>query len=232
VYFARPDSYLDGVSVETARHKLGMNLARSHPVDSKNAVIVPVPDSGRSASLGYSQVSGIQYVEGLMKNRYVNRTFIQPGQEKRLSMVRQKLNPVKSSISGKEVILIDDSIVRGTTTAFIVKMLKQAGAAKVHVRISCPPVIEPCYMGIDFPTKGELIAGKEQLRDPERYVERICEIIGADSLGYQTLDGLVKSIGLGRDKICMACLNGDYPVKSDLDKISLDSTFNKSRNRD
>jgi amidophosphoribosyltransferase len=232
VYFARPDSYLDGVSVETARHKLGMNLARSHPVDSKNAVIVPVPDSGRSASLGYSQVSGIPYVEGLMKNRYINRTFIQPGQEKRLGMVRQKLNPVKSSITGKEVILIDDSIVRGTTTAFIVKMLKQAGAVKVHVRISCPPVIEPCYMGIDFPTKGELIAGKEQLRDPEGYVDRICQIIGADSLGYQTLDGLVKSIGLGKDQICMACLNGDYPVKSDLNKLALDTTFNKSRHRD
>ncbi|TFG20932.1 MAG: amidophosphoribosyltransferase [Promethearchaeota archaeon] len=231
VYFARPDSYLDGVSVETARHKLGMNLARSNPVDSDNAVIVPVPDSGRSASLGFSQVSGIQYVEGLMKNRYVNRTFIQPGQEKRLSLVRQKLNPVKSSISGKEVILIDDSIVRGTTTAFIVKMLKQAGAKKVHVRISCPPVIEPCYMGIDFPTKGELIAGKEQLRNPEGYVERIREKIGADSLGYQTIDGLVKSIGLGKDKICMACLNGDYPVKSDLDKLALDTTFNKLRNR-
>lgn len=232
VYFARPDSYLDGVSVETARHKLGMNLARTNPVDPDNAVIVPVPDSGRSASLGFSQVSGIPYVEGLMKNRYVWRTFIQPGQEKRLSMVRQKLNPVKSSISGKEVILIDDSIVRGTTTAFIVKLLKQAGALKVHVRISCPPVIEPCYMGIDFPTKGELIAGKWQIKDPENFVERIREFIGADSLGYQSIDGLVKSIGLGKDKICMACLNGDYPVKSDLDKIALETTFSKSRYRE
>ncbi|MBN2154576.1 MAG: amidophosphoribosyltransferase [Candidatus Lokiarchaeota archaeon] len=232
VYFARPDSYLDGVSVETARHKLGMNLARSHPVDSDNAVIVPVPDSGRSASLGYSQVSGIPYVEGLMKNRYVWRTFIQPGQRKRKELVRQKLNPVRSSISGKEVILIDDSIVRGTTTAFIVNLLKQAGAEKVHVRVSCPPVIEPCYMGIDFPTKGELIAGKWQLRDSENYVEDIRQAIGADSLGYQTIDGLVKSIGLGKDRLCMACLNGDYPVKSDLNHLALETTFNKSRHRD
>lgn len=231
VYFARPDSYIDGVSLETARHKLGMNLARSHPIYSDDAVIVPVPDSGRSASLGYSQESGIQYVEGLMKNRYVNRTFILPGQDKRVEKVHQKLNPVKSSITGKEVILIDDSIVRGTTTAFIVKMLKQAGAKKVHVRSSCPPVIEPCYMGIDFPTKGELIAGKYQLTDPDNYIERIRETIGADTLGYQTIEGLVKSIGLGKKNICMACLNGDYPVKSDLNKLALDATFDKSRNR-
>ncbi len=229
VYFARPDSYLDGVSVETARHKLGMNLAKSHPVNSDNVVIVPVPDSGRSASLGFSQVSNIPYVEGLMKNRYVWRTFIMPGQDKRAEKVRQKLNPVRSSIEGKEVILIDDSIVRGTTTAFIVKLLKQAGALKVHVRSSCPPVIEPCYMGIDFPTKGELIAGKWQIRDPENYIEKIREEIGADSIGYQTLEGLKKAIG--KESICMACLNGDYPVKSDLNKLSLDSTFDKSRNR-
>jgi len=232
VYFARPDSYLDGVSVETARHKLGMNLARTHPVDSENVVIVPVPDSGRSASLGFSQVSGIPYVEGLMKNRYVWRTFIQPGQDKRNDMIRQKLNPVKSSISGKEVILIDDSIVRGTTTAFIVNLLKQAGVKKVHVRISCPPVIEPCYMGIDFPTKGELIAGKWQLRDPENYIEEIRQFIGADTLGYQSIEGLIKSIGLGKEQLCMACLNGDYPVKSDLDKLALETTFSKERFRD
>ncbi|MCP4761356.1 MAG: amidophosphoribosyltransferase, partial [archaeon] len=229
VYFARPDSIIDGISVAKSRYKLGRNLAKIHPVDSKNAVIVPVPDSGRSASIGFSNESGIPYGEGLMKNRYVWRTFIMPGQSNRANKVRQKLNPVKEIISGKEVVLIDDSIVRGTTTAFIIKMLKQAGAAKVHVRISCPPVIEPCYMGVDFPTKSELIAGKTQTEDPITFVEKIRKIIGADSLGYQTIDGLAEAIGLPKDQLCLACLNGDYPLKNDPRKLNLEETFSTQR---
>lgn len=230
VYFARPDSIIDGISVERARNRMGRNLAKSHPVDSDNAVVVPVPDSGRSGSIGFAEESGIPYGEGLMKNRYVWRTFIMPGQKKRSSMVRQKLNPVKPIIKDKEVVLIDDSIVRGTTTQFIVKLLKQAGARKVHVRITCPEVREPCYMGVDFPTKRELIVGKTELKDPDNYVEMIREHIGADSLGYQTIDGLVEAIGLPAGELCMACLNGDYPLRKDPRDINLEKTFTTDRN--
>jgi len=208
---------------------MGIQLARLHPVDSDNAVVVPVPDSGRSSSLGFAEESSIPYGEGLMKNRYVWRTFIMPGQDRRMSMVRQKLNPVKSIISGKEVIILDDSIVRGTTTAFIVKLLKQAGAAKVHVRIACPPVVEPCYMGVDFPTKTELLAGKEELKNPRDYIERIRNTIGADTLGYQTIEALVDAIGLKKSEMCMACLNGDYPLKKDPRDMKLSETFTKDR---
>jgi amidophosphoribosyltransferase len=231
VYFARPDSIIDGVSVAKARMEMGRNLAKTYPVDSDNAVVVPVPDSGRSASIGYAEESGHPYAEGLMKNRYVWRTFIMPGQNKRISMVRQKLNPVKSIISGKEVILIDDSIVRGNTTNFIVKMLKQAGASKVHVRIACPPIREPCYMGVDFPTKNELIAGKLEFEysDYERITNSVREKISADTLGYQTIAGLVKSIGKPINNLCLACLNGDYPLKNDPRKLNLEKTFTNNR---
>jgi amidophosphoribosyltransferase len=229
VYFARPDSVIDGVSVEIARNEMGRNLAKSHPVNSRNAVVVPVPDSGRSASIGFAEESGIPYGEGLMKNRYVWRTFIMPGQDRRMNMVRQKLNPVKPIIAGKEVVLIDDSIVRGTTTAFIVKLLKQAGASKVHVRIACPPVIEPCYMGVDFPTKLELIAGKEQMEDPLNFLETIRKQIGADTLGYNSIEGLVKSLGIPKDQLCMACINGVYPLKNDPRKLNIQEVFTKKR---
>ncbi|MHA1338563.1 MAG: amidophosphoribosyltransferase [Promethearchaeota archaeon] len=229
VYFARPDSILDGISVAKARRRMGQNLAKSHPVDSDNAVVVPVPDSGRSGSIGFAEESGIPYGEGLMKNRYVWRTFIMPGQARRISMVREKLNPVKSVIKDKEVVLIDDSIVRGTTTQFIVKLLKEAGAAKVHVRITCPEIKEPCYMGVDFPTKDELIVGKEELLSHTDYVERICKHIGADSLGYQTIDGLVDAIKLPKENLCLACLNGDYPLKNDPRRLDLAKIFTKDR---
>ncbi|MHA1819211.1 MAG: amidophosphoribosyltransferase [Promethearchaeota archaeon] len=229
VYFARPDSVIDGISVEVARRNMGINLAKSFPVESDNAVVVPVPDSGRSASLGYALESGIPYVEGLMKNRYVWRTFITPGQNRRASMVRQKLNPIKSMIKDKDVILIDDSIVRGTTTAFIVKLLKQAGAKKVHLRVACPQVVEPCYMGVDFPTKNELIAGRGQTDDPKNYMENIRKKIGADSLAYQTIEGLIDAIGLPKESLCLACLNGEYPLKNDPRKNSLSKTFTQGR---
>jgi len=219
VYFARPDSIIDGVSVAEARLKLGMNLAKKDPIlkDPKfkeNAIVVPVPDSGRSASVGYAKESGLTYLEGLMKNRYVWRTFIMPGQNIRKAAVKEKLNPIKSVISGKDIILIDDSIVRGTTTRQIISLLKSAGAKTVNVRISCPPVKSACYMGIDFPTREELIAGRSEKLYGENYVEEIRKKIGADTLLYQTLDDLFNAIGLREDQLCAACLTGKYPLKS------------------
>jgi len=226
VYFARPDSNIDGVSVAEARLRMGINLAKRDPLLKneelmKNAIIVPVPDSGRSAAVGYAKESGIPYVEGLMKNRYVWRTFIMPGENERKAAVKEKLNPIKSIIQGKDVILLDDSIVRGTTLRQIVSLLKEVGEAKsVHVRISCPPVVNACYMGIDFPTTEELIAGKNKKEfGEEKYIEEIRKAIGADSLLYQTIDDLKKSIGKTESELCLACLTGEYPLKY-ADKIS------------
>ena len=176
--------------------------------------MVPVPDSGRSASVGYSQESKIPYVEGLMKNRYVWRTFIMPGQQKRKTAVKEKLNPIRTVIEGKNVILIDDSIVRGTTTRQIIALIRAVGAKSVNVRISCPPIVSACYMGIDFPTREELIAGRATRLFGEKYVEEIRKKIGADSLLYQTLDDLIESIGLTENELCLACLNGKYPIES------------------
>jgi len=170
VYFSRPDSIIDGISVAEARVRLGMNLAKNDPIlkiaeIKENAIVVPVPDSGRSAAVGYAKEAKLPYVEGLMKNRYVHRTFIMPGQAKRKIAVKEKLNPITSIINGKDVILLEDSIVRGTTVQQIVSMLREKGGAKrVHLRVSCPPIISPCYMGIDFPTKQELIGGRFQER--------------------------------------------------------------------
>jgi amidophosphoribosyltransferase len=206
VYFARPDSVFEGgISINQVRENLGRILAELYPVAAD--VIVPVPDSGRSAAVGYSLATGLPVREGLMKNRYIFRTFILPSKEQREYSVRLKLNAVRSIVEGKRVVLIDDSIVRGTTQKKIVKLLKEAGAKEVHVRISCPPIIAPCFMGIDFPTYEELIAANKS-------VEEIRKTIGADSLGYMTLDGLVRAIGLPREELCMACLNKEYPVKT------------------
>lgn len=227
VYFARPDSVIDGVPVEEVRVKMGRNLAKTHPVDSHHAVVVPVPDSGRSAALGYARQSGHPFAEGLMKNRYVWRTFIMPGQEKREDMVRQKLNPIKSVVRGRDVVLVDDSIVRGTTMRQIVRMLKRAGAASVHVRIACPEVREPCYMGVDFPTRRELIVGKMEVAKPDDYLDAVRETIEADSLGYQTIDGLVDAIGLRKDQLCLACLDGNYPLRREAK--NLEETFSSDR---
>jgi amidophosphoribosyltransferase len=219
VYFARPDSVIDGVSVAQARLRMGQNLAKSDPLledpdFKKNAIVVPVPDSGRSAAVGYANEAQIPYIEGLMKNRYVWRTFIMPGQKNRKAAVQEKLNPIKSVVKDKNIILIDDSIVRGNTTKQIIKLIKNAGAISVNVRISCPPVISACYMGIDFPTTHELIAGRAlEKYGRETYIEKIRDIIGADSLFYQTIKGLEKAIGLKSD-LCKACLTGTYPLKS------------------
>ena len=178
---------------------MGESLAKkdiwlNNPDFRENAIVVPVPDSGRSAAVGYAQESKLPYAEGLMKNRYVWRTFIMPGQQKRKAAVKEKLNPIKSVIEGKDVILIDDSIVRGTTTKQIVSLLKERGGAKsVHVRISCPPVVSACYMGIDFPTTDELLAGKPTRElGEEQYIEEIRKKIGADSLLYQNIEDLKK----------------------------------------
>ncbi|MBY8981851.1 MAG: amidophosphoribosyltransferase [Candidatus Lokiarchaeota archaeon] len=234
VYFARPDSVIDGVSVAEARFRMGQNLARrdpllNNPSFKENAIIVPVPDSGRSAAVGYAKEAGLPYVEGLMKNRYVWRTFIMPGQKKRNSAVNEKLNPIKSAINGKDVILIDDSIVRGTTTKQIISLIKAAGAKSINVRISCPPVINACYMGIDFPTCDELIAGRcLKLYGDENCIDKIKEIIGADSLQYQTLNDLNQAIGLKSD-LCKACLNGQYPLKSIEKLTELEESIKASR---
>lgn len=213
VYFAQPNSVIDKIPVYNVREKLGRNLADCAPASMRDAVVVPVPDSGRCAAMGYSKESGLPFNEGLIKNRYVWRTFITPGKQMRTTLARQKLNPVSAIVKNKNVVLIDDSIVRGTTMKQIVRLLKIAGASSVHVRISCPPVRFPCFMGIDFPTSEELIAGSTGPKQIDDYVESIRKTIEADSLGYQTIEGLVDAIGLPSNKICLACLNGEYPLR-------------------
>ena len=235
VYFARPDSTIDGVSVAEARLRLGEYLAKNDPILMNpeirdNAVVVPVPDSGRSFAVGYAKEAKLPYVEGLMKNRYVHRTFIMPGQAKRKIAVKEKLNPIKSVISGKDIILLDDSIVRGTTTQQIIALLKDKGEAKrVHLRISCPPIISPCYMGIDFPTKNELIAGRLQELYGDDYIEEIRKETGADTLLYQTVDYLMKALRKDKNQLCLACLSGEYPLKSVQKLAEMEKSIVKSR---
>ena len=214
VYFARADSILDGRLVYDVRREIGRILAREHP--AKADFVVPVPDSGRAHALGYAEESGIPYAEGLMKNRYVERTFIMPSQESRVMEINLKLSPVESVVKDKRIVLVDDSIVRGNTMRKIVKMLKDAGAREVHVRIGSPPIIAPCYLGIDMKTRDQFIAAG-------RSIEEIRKIIGADSLGYVSIDGLVKAIGLPREDICLGCLTGRYPVAIPGEKIRFQS---------
>ena len=206
VYFARPDSNIAGVNVHTARKRTGRRLAIEQPAPDADMVI-GVPNSSLSAASGYAEESGLPYEMGLIKNQYVARTFIQPTQELREQGVRMKLSAVKGVVSGRSIVLVDDSIVRGTTSKRIVQLLKEAGAREVHVRISAPPLIFPSFYGIDFSTTVELIAANKTQ-------DEICEIIGADSLGYLSEDGLIESIGLDYDApytgLCMDCFNGDY----------------------
>lgn len=235
VYFARPDSIIDGVSVAEARLRLGAYLAKNDPIlrdpeIRENAIVVPVPDSGRSVAVGYAKEAKLPYVEGLMKNRYVHRTFIMPGQAKRKLAVKEKLNPIKSVVFDKDIILLDDSIVRGTTTQQIVSLLREKGGAKrVHLRVSCPPIISPCYMGIDFPTRDELIAGRFQKLYSENYLEEIKKKIGADTLLYQTIEDLTQAIGKDKNQLCLACLTGDYQLKSVKKLAELEKSFVRSR---
>jgi amidophosphoribosyltransferase len=203
VYFARPDSVLWGRNVHTVRKELGRQLAREHPAEAD--IVIPVPDSGVSAALGYSEESGTPYEMGLIRNHYVGRTFIEPKQGIRHFGVKVKLNPMREMLEGRRVVVLDDSIVRGTTSRKIVKMIRGAGAKSVHVRISSPPIQWPCYYGIDTPTRKELIGSSHS-------VEEICRYLGADSLGYLSLDGMLKATGSDPAHFCHACFTGAYRV--------------------
>ena len=204
VYFARPDSLIYGRSINESRHKMGRRLAVEQPADAD--LVVPVPDSGVAAAIGYAAESGLSFRFGLVRNHYIGRTFIEPRQSIRSFGVRIKLNPVRDLIKGRRVVLIDDSIVRGTTSKKIVRMVREAGASEVHVRISCPPTISPCYYGVDTPNKSELIAANMTI--PE-----ICAFIEADSLGYLSLEGMIAATGLSADASCVACWNEQYPTR-------------------
>jgi amidophosphoribosyltransferase len=204
VYFSRPDSLIFGRSVNRSRHKMGKRLAIEQPADAD--IVVPVPDSGVPAAIGYSAESGLAFRFGLVRNHYEGRTFIEPRQAIRSFGVRIKLNPVRNLIEGKRIVLIDDSIVRGTTSKKIVRMVREAGAKEIHVRISCPPTISPCYYGVDTPNKSELIAANYS-------IEGIREFIGADSLGYLSLEGMQQATGLSPDDSCVACWSGRYPTR-------------------
>ena len=201
IYFARPDSVIEGVSVHDARMRAGELLAKTHPVDAD--IVIGVPDSGLDAAMGYSRASGIPYGIGLIKNKYIGRTFISPGQDHRVDQVRIKLSPVESEVRGKRVVMIDDSIVRGTTSARLVRLLRSAGAKEIHMRISAPPFLNPCYYGTDIDSRDHLIACHHS-------VEEIAEIIGVDSLGYLPLENL-KDL-CGNSDYCCACFSGQYPT--------------------
>jgi len=203
VYFSRPDSVVFGRAVQESREMLGRLLAREHPVEAD--VVVPVPDSGVAAALGYAAESGIPFRHGLIRNHYVGRTFIEPSQAIRDFGVRLKLNPVRHLLEGKRVVLVDDSIVRGTTSRKIVRMVRQAGAREVHLRISCPPIISPCFYGVDTPTKKELIAANSTVEEIRRFVE-------ADTLGYLSLESLHEAVSDLRGEYCYACYTGRYPT--------------------
>jgi amidophosphoribosyltransferase len=203
VYFSRPDSIVFGRTVQTSRDLMGRILADESPADVD--LVVPIPDSGVTAAIGYSQQSGIPFAFGLIRNHYVGRTFIEPKTRIRHFGVKVKLNPVKELLVGKRVVLIDDSIVRGTTSRKIVKMVRAAGAKEVHMRITCPPTLSPCFYGIDTPTKKELIASSHT-------VEEICKYIEADSLAYLSLPGLIRAVGGKGGEFCTACYTGQYPL--------------------
>ncbi|MEU8804483.1 amidophosphoribosyltransferase [Spirillospora sp. NPDC048819] len=206
VYLARPDTSIAGRSVQATRVEVGRRLAREHPVEAD--MVIPTPESGTPAAIGYAEASGIPYGQGLVKNSYVGRTFIQPSQTIRQLGIRLKLNPLREAIEGKRLIVVDDSIVRGNTQRAIVGMLRDAGAAEVHVRISSPPVSWPCFYGIDFATRAELIAGNLS-------VEGIRDSIGADSLGFISLDELISASQIAKDNLCRACFDGVYPIPVD-----------------
>jgi amidophosphoribosyltransferase len=217
IYFARPDSVMYDTTLYGARKRMGEELFNEYPVEAD--IVVPVPDSGIPAALGYSDASGIPYCEGMSKSRYIHRTFIQPDQRMRERGVRMKLSPIDEHIKGQRIVLVDDSIVRGTTTTQIVKMLYDAGAKEVHVRITAPPIKYPCFYGIDMASKGELVAAVKT-------IDEIGEHLGADSLGYLSIPGVVKAVrsDLGKSSYCLACFSGEYPidVPKDLTKMAFE----------
>ncbi|MFH1847500.1 MAG: amidophosphoribosyltransferase [Candidatus Omnitrophota bacterium] len=204
IYFSRPDSFIFNNSVYQIRKSFGKKLAREYPVDAE--MVISIPDSGNYAALGYSEESGIPFEMGMVRNHYVGRTFIQPSQEMREHGVRVKLNPIGAVLKNKRVIVVEDSIVRGTTTSGRIKALRKAGAKEIHMRISCPPIKFPCFYGIDFPSKEELIAN--QLAG----IEKIADFIGVDSLKYLSLNGMLESIKNNGTSFCCACFNGEYPA--------------------
>ncbi len=203
VYFSRPDSIIFGRSVNESRHKMGKRLAEEHPVEAD--LVVPVPDSGVAAAIGFARWSGINFRQAIIRNHYVGRTFIEPTQSIRSFGVRLKLNPIKDLIKGRRIVLVDDSIVRGTTSKKIVQMVRDAGATEVHMRISCPPTAHSCYYGVDTPHRRDLIASRMS-------VQETCEYIGADSLGYLSLEGMLECVGLDASMTCSACWSGNYPT--------------------
>jgi amidophosphoribosyltransferase len=217
IYFARPDSQMMGKNLYEARRRMGRELARQLPTEAD--VVISLPDSGTPAAHGFAEESGIPIREGLIKSRYITRTFIQPSQSLREAGIRLKFNPVRPVLEGKRVVIVDDSIVRGNTSRQIVELLRWAGATEVHMRIASPPLNYPCFMGIDIGSKKELIA-------VGRTEEEICEVIGADTLSYLRMDGLVKAVGHTIDNFCLACFDGEYPVsvpvQLEMDKLSLE----------
>ena len=218
IYFARPDSVINGRLLYPARQAMGEELAVGHPVAAD--LVMGVPDSATAAGIGYSRRSGIALSEGLLKNRYVGRTFIQPDQRIRDLGVKLKFNPMPQMLDDKRVVVVDDSIVRGTTTPQVVKMLRKAGAKEVHMRICAPPIRYPCFFGVDMATRRELIAA-------QKTISEVNDFVGADSLGYLSIDGLVKAVALPKDIFCMACFTGDYPipVQLEMDKLGLETMF-------
>ena len=220
IYFSRPDTQLDGKLVHSVRQDLGAQLAREHPVDAD--LVIGIPDSSIAAAVGYARESGIPYSEGLIKNRYVGRTFIEPEQQIRDLGVRQKFNPLAEVIKGQRLVVVDDSIVRGTTTPHVVGLLRKAGAKEVHVRVCAPPIKHPCHLGVDIPTRRELIANNNSVKQIQR-------LIDADSLGYLSVDGLMKVVGGSGGGFCNACFTGNYPVpvQLELSKIALEQVDEK-----
>jgi amidophosphoribosyltransferase len=206
VYFARPDSTVFGHSVDAVRRELGRQLAAEHPVPG-GEVVFSVPDSANAMALGFSEASGIKLEHGLIRNHYVGRTFINPTQALRVAKVRIKFNPVREVIAGRSVVVVDDSLVRGTTSKGLVAMIRGAGAREVHFRFASPPITGPCHYGIDTPTREELIAATHS-------VEEIRQYLGVDSLGYISLDGMLRAAG-GQQGYCHACFSGDYPIPVD-----------------
>ncbi len=213
LYFARPDSLVDGRLVYDARVKVGEQLAKEHPV--KADIVMPVPESGRAQAQGYSRASDLPLVEGLIKNRYIERTFIMPDQSEREIGVLLKLNPVRSAIKGKRVVLVDDSIVRGTTIRKIVQIIREAGAKEIHLRIGCPPIKAPCYLGIDMKTRDQFIANKKTVPEITKYIT-------ADTLGYISIQGMIRSLRQAREDLCLGCLTGEYPVKIPGERVRLE----------
>jgi len=216
-YFARPDSIINGQLVYPTRLAMGANLSLEHPVEAD--AVMGVPDSATAAGIGYAQAANKPYCEGLLKNRYVGRTFIAPDQRIRDLGVQMKFNPMSQMLKGKRMVVVDDSIVRGTTTPKVVNLIRQAGAKEIHMRICIPPIKYPCFFGVDMATRKELIASHKS-------VEEIRQFIGADSLGYISLDGLLKSVNLPGDSFCTACFTGEYPipVQLEMDKLALENS--------